>query len=181
MSTKIEATIEDLYAVEGKAEIINGEIVYMSPTGTLPNRAAGNIYISLRGYERSSGSDGHAFTDNTAFEVNLPHRKAFSPDAGFYHGEVSMKFAKGAPVFAVEVRSEGDYGAAMECEMEQKRADYFACGTLVVWDVDLISRDTIRAFGKNDPDNPRIFRRGGVANAEPAVPGWTMAVDELFV
>ena len=180
MSTKIEATIEDLYAVEGKAEIINGEIVYMSPTGTLPNRAAGNIYISLRGHERNSDTDGHAVTDNTAFEVDLPHRKALSPDAAFYHGEMSMKFAKGAPVFAVEVRSENDYGTTMEREMAEKRADYFACGTLVVWDVDLLGRDTIRAFGKDDPDNPRIFRRGEVADAEPAVPGWTMAVDDLF-
>jgi len=29
MSTKVEATIEDLYKVEGKAELVNGEIVEM--------------------------------------------------------------------------------------------------------------------------------------------------------
>ena len=33
MSTKVEATIEDLYKVEGKAELVNGEILIMSPTG----------------------------------------------------------------------------------------------------------------------------------------------------
>ena len=33
MSTKVGATIEDLYKVEGKAEIVKGEIVPMSPTG----------------------------------------------------------------------------------------------------------------------------------------------------
>lgn len=180
MSTKIEATIEDLYAVEGKAEIINGEIVYMSPTGYLPNRAAGNIYISLRAHEPHARG-GQAVADNMAFEVNLPHRKSFSPDAAFDTREsTGMKFAKGAPVFAVEVRSENDYGATMEREMAEKRADYFACGTLVVWDVDLIGRDTIRAFHAGAPDNPFIFRRGEMANAEPAVPGWTMAVDDLF-
>ena len=32
MSTKAEATVEDLYKVEGKAEIVNGEIVLMPPT-----------------------------------------------------------------------------------------------------------------------------------------------------
>jgi len=26
----------------------------------------------------------------------------------------------------------------------------------------------------------RVFRRGEVADAEPAVPGWRMPVDELF-
>ncbi|PYT07513.1 MAG: Uma2 family endonuclease, partial [Acidobacteria bacterium] len=34
MSTSTEATIEDLYRVDddGKAEIVNGELVLMSPT-----------------------------------------------------------------------------------------------------------------------------------------------------
>src|SRR3712207_7434649 len=35
-----------------------------------------------------------------------------------------MKFLEGAPVFAVEVRSEGDYGPAAEQAMAEKRADY---------------------------------------------------------
>lgn len=52
MSTKIEATIEDLYRVpeHGKAEIVNGELVLMSPTGGVPGRASGEIYISLHNY-----------------------------------------------------------------------------------------------------------------------------------
>jgi hypothetical protein len=33
MNTKARATLEDLYKVEGKVELINGEIVYMAPTG----------------------------------------------------------------------------------------------------------------------------------------------------
>ena len=76
--------------------------------------------------------------DNKGFRVDLPHRKSFSPDAAYYLGNpTGMKFYEGAPVFAVEVRSENDYGAMLEIEMAAKRADYFACGTLVVWDVDL--------------------------------------------
>jgi hypothetical protein len=50
----------------------------------------------------------------------------------------------------------------------------------VVWDVDLQSADVVKFYKASDPDNPVIFRRGAVADAEPAVPGWTMAVDELF-
>ncbi len=33
------ATIDDLYRVPGKAEIVNGEIVHMSPTGFEPGYA----------------------------------------------------------------------------------------------------------------------------------------------
>ena len=36
MSTKTRATLEDLYKVEGKAELVNGEIVDMPPAGVLP-------------------------------------------------------------------------------------------------------------------------------------------------
>jgi len=39
MSTKVEATIDDLLKVDQKAEIVNGEIILMSPTGILPGYA----------------------------------------------------------------------------------------------------------------------------------------------
>jgi Uma2 family endonuclease len=140
MSTKTEAIIEDLYRVpdNGKAEIVNGELVLMSPTGGVPGRASGEIYVSLREYERRT-KNGYAFPDNVGFIVNLPHRRSFSPDAAFYVGKLKGgQFLDGAPVFAAEVRSEGDYGAKAEREMAAKRADYFAAGTLVVWDVDVL-------------------------------------------
>ncbi|MEJ7578906.1 MAG: Uma2 family endonuclease [Pyrinomonadaceae bacterium] len=180
MSTKVEATIEDLYAVKGKAELVNGEIVHMPPTGDEPSIASGEIFVSLRNHAKATG-DGLAVPDNAAFLVNLPHRKSFSPDAAFYTGRRGgMKFFPEAPVFAVEVRSEDDYGARAEEAMRQKRADYFAAGTLVVWDVDLLSDDVIKSYRQDAPDHPRIFRRGEMADAEPAVPGWTMPVDDLF-
>lgn len=62
MTSKTEATIDDLYRVpqRGKAEIVNGELVLMSPTGGVPGRAAGRIYRSLDDYERTVGG-GYAF------------------------------------------------------------------------------------------------------------------------
>jgi Uma2 family endonuclease len=180
MSTKIEATIEDLLKVKQKAEIVNGEIILMSPTGALPGYAGDSIFSSLFDYSKRQ-KYGRAVSDNKAFVVNLPHRKSFSPDAAFYIGSDSgMKFYQGAPVFAIEVRSEGDYGPRAEREMAAKRADYFAAGTRVVWDVDLLSEDVVRVYRSTDIANPTLYRRGEIAEAEPAVPGWTIAVDELF-
>src|SRR5687768_2838903 len=82
--------------VEGKAELVNGEIVLMSPTGLIPHYAAREITISLSQYEKVTRR-GYAIGDNTAFVVNLPHRKSFSPDAAFYVGKLTMKFGDGAP------------------------------------------------------------------------------------
>jgi len=64
--------------------------------------------------------------------------------------------------------------------MAEKRRDYFATGTLVVWDVDLLDLDVIKSYRADDPETPIIFRRSDLANAEPAVPGWTMPVADLF-
>lgn len=182
MSTKISATIEDLYRVpdNAKAEIVNGEILLMSPTGDLPNRAAGAIYISLRLYEPKIKT-GRAYSDNAGFKVNLPHRESFSPDAAFHTGKpTGMKFLEGAPRFAVKVRSVVDYGRKAETEIAQKLADYFATGTLVVWDVDLLSDKVVKVYCAAEPDKARVYRRVEIAEAEPAVPGWHMSVDELF-
>ncbi len=181
MSTKARATIEDLYSLpdKGKAEIVDGEIVLMSPTGDMPNRAGGSIYVSLR--QQEGRTPGRAYPDNVGFRVHLPNRDSFSPDAAWHLGPTTgMKFLDGAPVFAVEVRSEYDYGAIAEQLMAAKRSDYFAARTQVVWDVDLLGIEVVKSYDANSPETPRIFSRGDIADAEPAVPGWRMSVDELF-
>lgn len=128
MTATARATIEDLYRAKGKAEIVDGEIVLMSPTGGLPGIAGG---------------------------------------------------IQGAPAFAAEVRSEEDYGPAADTAIAKKRAEYFAAGTAVVWDVDLQGPETIRAYRTGEAA-PKAFRRGELADAEPAVPGWRFHVEDLF-
>ena len=109
MTLKTHATIEDLYQVEGKAEIINGEVVEMAATGIGPGYAGDEIFASLREYARRTGR-GRAVGDGKGFRVDLPNRESFSPDAAFFTGPRGpmLRFFEGDPVFAVEVRSEGD-------------------------------------------------------------------------
>ncbi len=157
MNAKTRATIADLYHVEGKAELVDREMVDMSPAGEDPNFAGGEIFASLRDYVWLTGT-GRAYTDGAGFHVNLPHREAFSPDAAYHIApRQGMRFTEGAPLFAVEVRRENAYGPATERAMAQKRADYFAWGTLVVWDVDLLSEDVVRVYRANTPDQPTIY------------------------
>ncbi len=177
-----KATVEDLYHVpeDGKAELVDGKLVRMTPTGFLPGRASGAIYLSLTMYERKTGR-GFAIPDNVGFIVNLPNRRSFSPDAAFHLGEpTGGKFLRGAPVFAAEVRSEDDYGPAAEKRMARKRADYFTAGTRIVWDADVLREELVRVYDAAKPNEPRVYRRGERAEAEPALPGWAMPVDDLF-
>lgn len=182
-ATQVEATLDDLARVEGKAELIAGRIVHLMPTGRKPGRVGFQIAISLELHARATGL-GEAYPDNVGFAVPrlVSGRRSFAPDASYFLGpfpDHAMRFLEGAPTFAVEVRSDGDYGDAAEAEMAARRRDYFEAGTPVVWDVDPVAA-TVRKFAADRPDHPTTFRPGDEADAEPAVPGWRLAVARIF-
>ena len=175
------ATIDDLYRCEGKAELINGRIVEIMASGRRPGKLSLRIARLLDDYASARGV-GEAYGDGTGFAVSLlpSGRQSFAPDAAYFTGPFlanDMRFNEAPPDFAVEIRSENDYGNAAEEEMADKREDYFQAGTLVVWDVDPLA-ETITAYRRHQ--HPVTFTRGQIADAEPAVPGWRITVDEVF-
>jgi len=174
-----EATIDDLWKVEGRAELIDGRIVEMSPTGKRPGWAAAVIHRSLEGQEGQIF--GMVVSQGVGFVLKTPRTQMLSPDVAWWTGvgELDGEFYEGAPAFVVEVRSKTDYGFAAERAMAYKRSLYFAAGSTVVWDVDVLRDETIRVFRAGD-DTEVVFRRGEFADAEPVLPGWRFAVDELF-
>ena len=182
-ATDTRATLDDLYGVEGKAELIGGRIIQEMGSGRRPTRVAFRIARSLDDFAEATGL-GEAYPDGMVFSVAELNsgRESFSPDASFYLGSFpanEMRFIKGSPTFAVEVRSEGDYGPAAERAMAAKRADYFEAGTLVVWDVDTVA-ELIHKYTGDSPSEATTYGRGAVAEAEPAVEGWRLAVDSIF-
>ena len=177
------ATLADLARFDGKAELIAGMVVPLMPTGFQPGRIGGRIFRSLDDHAQRIGR-GVALPDNVGFAVAelSSGRESFAPDASYFMGALpsnEMDFVEGAPTLAVEVRSKGDYGDAAEEALAAKRADYFEAGTAVVWDVDPIA-DCIRVYRPNAPDHPDVFVSGQTADAEPAVPGWRVTVDEIL-
>ena len=67
-----------------------------------------------------------------------------------------------------------------EVTVEEKIKDHLAAGTQVVWDVDVLREGLVRVYRADRPTDPTVYRRGETAEAEPALPGWTMPVDDLF-
>jgi len=175
------ATLVDLAQHDGKAELIGGKVVALMATGHRPNVVAGRIFRRLADYADVAG--GIAYTDNMGFAVPelQSGRESFSPDAAYYTGPVPanpMRFIAGPPDFAAEVRSDGDFGPAAEAALAAKRADYFEAGTLVVWDVDLRA-GSVRRYRPGESE-PVALKAGDEADAEPAVPGWRVAVAWLL-
>ena len=176
------ATLDELYATDSKAELIAGRLMHFPPSGHWPNVVAGRIFRLLADYADATGR-GVAYTDNMGFAVaELANgRQSFSPDAAYYTGPLParrMRFVAGSPDFAVEVRSEGDTGPAVDAEIAAKRADYFEAGALVVWDVDQ-EAGVVRCYRPGESLRT-TFAAGTEADAEPAVPGWRLPVDWLM-
>ena len=184
-TTQSPATLDDLYRIEGKAELIGGRIIHYPLGGFDPSRVAFEIAFWLRLYSVGEEGAGIAFAGGIGYALVPPlanGRQSFSPDALYYAGPRPanpMRFIEGPPTFAVEVRGEDDYGPAAEVNRQVKRADYFEAGTSVIWDVDLPAKMIVVYRG--DPVTPdAVYRSGQVAEASPAVSGWRLAVDELF-
>ena len=47
------------------------------------------------------------------------------------------------------------------------------------WDVDP-KAELVRVYRAAAPNQPTVFSRGQVADAEPAVPRWRLSVDQVF-
>ena len=180
---QVRATLDDLLRTPEKAELIGGRIVRFLATGYKPNRVAFRIARSLDDHDSQTGK-GIVCTDNIGFAIaELPSgRESFAPDASYYDGPLPtnlMRFIEGPPTLAVEVRSESDYRARADAEMADKRDDYFAAGTQVVWDVDT-QAECIHVYKAADPKRYTTYRSGAFADAEPALPGWRVSVDWMF-
>ena len=126
-----EATVDDLYRVgeDVKAELVNGELVVMTPASGLHGYACAQICASLLEYARRTRR-GTAIPDNVGFIVEPSQSPLVQSRRGVWTGgALTADFIDGAPVFAVEVRSKDDYGPAAERALAAKRADYFAAGS----------------------------------------------------
>lgn len=130
------ATIKDLTRVDGKAELVDGEIVTLPPHGFLPDQAKGAILWSLHEYAKLERK-GYASGGTVAYVVDLPHRKSFCPDVAYYvGGPLGMGFPEGAPRFAVEIRGENDRGSSAENGFSRNvpitsRLARWSCGTWI--------------------------------------------------
>ena len=112
------ATLDDLYRVEGKAELVNGRIVHYVASGDLPSKIAFEIAVRLRAYATKTGL-GKAYSDGLGYAMVPPlssGRQTFQPDARaitlaarhdvpeFLASELERRRALGYPPFRHLVR-----------------------------------------------------------------------------
>ena len=184
MGIEWQVTVDDLKdpALEGQIELIDGKMVQLPFHTVGEARTVGNIAAALMKYEdRTPRGVGRAFTSTIVYVVDLPHPRTFSPDVSFAvtRPKNPMDFIPGAPIFAAELRAPDELTAEADIAFARKRRDYFAAGTKVVWDVDPWNK-TVKSYSATKPGEPVVYQRGMIADAEPALPGWQIAVDDVF-
>src|ERR1700722_11272820 len=95
------ATLDDLARVTDKAELIDGRIEYLMPTGRKPGRVAGRIYRSLDDYATQHGrGKPHPHKGGFAAPRLPPGPDSFTPDASSPLGPFPadpMRFLEGPP------------------------------------------------------------------------------------
>ena len=142
--------------------MVAGHIIMLEPTGVGASLAAGEILFSLSQHKQATGR-GKVFMGRVGYAIpRLPSgRESFSPNTSYYDGprpDNKWDFLPGPPTLAVEVRDE--FAPLSDSDRAAKRADYFAAGTLVVWDVDP-DTETVHVYRPEAPEQPTHVSAGG--------------------
>lgn len=182
MATTKLHTIEDLEQMEGDTpyELIRGVLREVAPCSMKPSmigvNISGPLYVYLRSHSHKvgflSGADG-------GFVLSRDPATMVAPDVGFIRAErlpdgVDFTgFCPFPPDFAVEVMSPSERSR----DMAEKIALYQEAGVPLVWWVKPDKRAvTVYRAGAQ----PRDYHDGDELDSEPVLPGFRLAVSEIF-
>jgi Uma2 family endonuclease len=171
-----QITAEELFEMGdiGRCELIDGEIVRMSPSGAEHGNVAANVLAVVRDYVKQHKL-GRVFAAETGFKLAARHVRA--PDVAFVRAErlaegIPRKFFDGPPDLAVEVVSPSDTWP----EVQETVEDWLARGTRSCWVIDPKTKLVVvhHADGKITR-----FDRNSVMSDE-VLPGLSIPVAEFF-
>lgn len=153
-------------------ELVQGELIRMSPAGTRHGRIGTRIAarLALFAEERRLGV---VVSGDTGFILSRNPDTVRAPDAAFVRADRYVdtdRFFPGPPDLAIEVISPTD----LYTEVDAKTREYLEAGTRAVVIVNPRTRTV------------RVHRHSGVTEVtsvlevEDVVPGWKMSIEELF-
>ncbi len=159
-----------------KRELVNGEII-MVPAGAEHGYIAVRLISALDAFVRTTRL-GAIFDSGTGFWMVSGNCRA--PDASFVRKErlagskrPPKGFFHGAPDLAVEILSPNDTIEGIH----GKLLEYFENGTALVWVVNP-EEQTVLVYHAPQPD--QLLRPGMTLDGERLLPGFSLAVGELF-
>ena len=163
---------------DGKVELVRGEPRVMPPAGAPHGRVQSNLARLLLPFVHEHRL-GWVFNDGLGIELMALPRTVRNPDLSFVRasrlprGGVSQGFLKVPPDLAVEVLSPSE----TKRDVEDKLADYRACGTVLLWVIDP-KRRTVTVLSGDEP--ARVLTIDDTLDGGDVIPGFSCRVAELF-
>lgn len=185
MVDKLKFTIrlDDILALpeDTRVDIINGEMVEMTPAGFMHVIVAGNVYDILRGYAKQH-KVGFVAMDNLMYLLDTIDDKietARTPDVSFIRQEniPDFDFSKpfpGAPDLAIEVVSPSESAI----DIESKIYDFFQAKTEQVWVIYPKSKKVYQYLSAN---KVIIHSQDDSFMAETLFPDLIIPVQDFFI
>jgi Uma2 family endonuclease len=162
----------------GRCELVEGKIVYMSPTGLDHGRYEGQFYEKMNTVARKLKL-GQVATGEVGIYIRRNPDTVRGADVIFISNErLSQQkrkegFLNIAPEIVVEIMSPDDRWS----EVKQKLKEYFSIGVKLVWVADPGDR-TVYAY--RSLTDVREFTESDTLTGDDILPGFAVLVAELF-
>jgi len=180
--TATRMTAEQYYAltVEGdRRQLVEGEIIVNEPK-TIHARLQMKIAFALESWVRAGDRRGLALSPT---DIAVDGHNVFGPDVLWFSEErrppLVDEYPEWVPDLCVEIRSPGTW----RYDVGAKKAVYERGGLPELWLVD-DAADTVLVYRRSTPEATRfdvaLELTKGDTLASPHLPGFALALDELF-
>ncbi len=179
-----DVTAGDLATFEGdgyRYDLLEGDLIRMSPAGFRDGRLAAEIARRLGNFLAQHPHLGVVVGAETGFRLNRDPDTVLAPDAAVVRtdrlpaSQLQVGFLELAPDLAVEIVSPTDRWTTVSGKVDA----YLAAGVGMVWVVEPGPRG-VRVYSAECAEQRLRADRGDVLRAEAILPGFVLALSELF-
>jgi len=174
-------TADDLWNLPNDGnlhELVRGELLTMPPAGFEHGNAGTNRLAKMH-YHAGANKLGKVVGADTSFILERDPDTVCAADVAFVGNAklqqygVPKKYFPTAPDAAVEIISPSD----IYVEVDEKEELWLKAGTQVVWVVNPRRKTaTVHVAGQN----PVVLKEGDTLSGDPVLPGFSMAVSDIF-